>query len=484
MILLRAAAAGSLLAAAAIPAGRAAAGETFRPPTAEGYRGIWYANQPLDPQRAGGQRFKYSGGFATYPQQHAPIAVHAPAVGRTFFVWGGADGGAGGGDLVHMVSYLDHADGSVPRPVRLLAKGTGDAHDNPVLSIDAAGHLLVVSPSHGQARASAIHRSVRPFDITEWERVDDANRSYPQVWWLPDAGRFLLLHTRYEDARRTLRVASSADGAAWTEPVLFAAAERGHYQISARDPRSDRVGTAFDLHPDQGRPGTGLDWRTNLSYAESSDGGHSWRSVSGEPIALPIRSAESPALVRDYRAEGRSVYLKDLAFTPDGRPVILFLTAAGFMPGPEGAPREWWTAAWGGTTWDFRPLTASDHAYDHGSLHCDPGGTWRVVAPTDPGPFPGGAGGEMVLWTSRDEGHTWSRRPLTAGSEFNHGYARTPLDADPALHALWADGSPLGKSASRLFFCTRDGRVFRLPDRVEGDRAIPEEIVAPAPPTE
>ena len=35
----------------------------------------------------------------------------------------------------------------------------------------------------------------------------------------------------------------------------------------------DRVGTAFDLHPDHGRPGTGLDWRTNLSYAETTDAG-------------------------------------------------------------------------------------------------------------------------------------------------------------------------------------------------------------------
>jgi len=470
-----------LLVGVMLAAGRASHGtEPFTPPRDDGYRGIWYANQALDPQTAGGQRYKYSGGFATYPQQHAPIAVHAPAVGKTFFVYGGSDPAAAGGALVHMVSSYDHATGTVPRPVRLLAKGTGDAHDNPVLSIDSAGHLLVVSPAHGTARPASIHRSVRPHDPGAWERVDAANRSYPQVWWLPGAGRFLLLHTRYVEGQRTLRLASSADGRAWTDPVLFAHAEKGHYQISARDPRGDRVGTAFDVHPDHGRPGTGLDWRTNLSYAESRDGGATWTSADGRPVALPITSAASPALVRDYRAEGKSVYLKDLAFTAAGRPVILFLTAAGFRPGPAGEPREWWTAAWNGSAWDFRPLAASDHAYDHGSLHCDDDGTWRVVAPTAPGPQPGGAGGEMVMWTSRDEGRSWSARPLTAASAFNHGYARTPPGAHPGFHALWADGSPLEPSPSRLFFCTRDGRVFRLPERMEGDVAVPEEITLPS----
>ena len=33
-------------------------------PKADGYRGIWYFNQPSDDQ----YKYKYSGGFATYPQ--------------------------------------------------------------------------------------------------------------------------------------------------------------------------------------------------------------------------------------------------------------------------------------------------------------------------------------------------------------------------------------------------------------------------------
>jgi hypothetical protein len=39
-------------------------------PTGDGFRGIWYANEPSGDQYA----YKYSGGFATYPQQQSPIA--------------------------------------------------------------------------------------------------------------------------------------------------------------------------------------------------------------------------------------------------------------------------------------------------------------------------------------------------------------------------------------------------------------------------
>ena len=38
----------------------------------DGYRGIWYMNQPVKSE----YRYKYSGGFGTYPQQHVPIAIY------------------------------------------------------------------------------------------------------------------------------------------------------------------------------------------------------------------------------------------------------------------------------------------------------------------------------------------------------------------------------------------------------------------------
>lgn len=51
----------------------------------DGYRGIWYANQPSKDE----YRYKYSGGFATYPQQQLPQAIYAKEVNKTFFCYGG-----------------------------------------------------------------------------------------------------------------------------------------------------------------------------------------------------------------------------------------------------------------------------------------------------------------------------------------------------------------------------------------------------------
>ncbi|MFM9029758.1 MAG: BNR-4 repeat-containing protein, partial [Opitutaceae bacterium] len=436
---------------------------------------IWYMNQPLKDEH----RYKYSGGFATYPQQHVPIAIHVPGQRKTFFVFGGSAGNVSerGDELEHLVSYYDHATGTVPRPVRILRKRTEDAHDNPVLSIDAAGHLLVFSSAHGTSRPSYVHRSKRPYDITEWELLEKTNFSYPQPWYLPQSKRFLFLHTLYVKGERTLNWKTSADARAWSAPRLLAHLEQGDYQVSFRDGDSDRVATAFDLHPAEGRAGKGLNYRTNLYFAETRDAGATWTNAAGEKLELPLRAAANPALVRDYRREDLSVYLKDIAFTAAGQPVILYLTSKGFNPGTASGPFQWHTARWDGRAWVFRASVTSDHNYDHGSLYIEADGTWRIIAPTDAGPQPWGTGGEMVMWTSRDAGLTWERaRQLTQGSRYNHTYARKPVGAHPDFYALWADGSPLEPTPSSLYFATKEGRVFRLPAVMTGASAKPEPV--------
>jgi hypothetical protein len=449
--------------------------DELTPQVADGYRGIWYMNQPLKSEH----RYKYSGGFATYPQQHVPIAVHVASQRKTFFVFGGSAGNISErqDELQHLVSYYDHATGTVPRPVRLLQKRTEDAHDNPTLSVDAAGHLWVFSSAHGTGRPSYLHRSRRPYDISEWELIEKTNFSYTQPWYLPQSQRFLFLHTLYVKGERTLNWKTSADGRTWSAPQLLAHLEMGDYQVSFRDGDTDRVATAFDLHPAQGREGKGLNYRTNLYYAETRDGGATWTNAAGQRLEPPLRDARNPALVRDYRAENLSVYLKDIAFTADHRPVVLYLTSKGFNPGPESGPFQWYTARWTGAGWEYRAFTTSDHNYDHGSLYIEADGTWRVIAPTAPGPQPWGTGGDMVMWTSRDQGATWQRvKQLTQNSRYNHTYARKPVNAHPDFYALWADGSPLEATPSALYFATRDGRVFRLPQRMTGDTATPEEV--------
>lgn len=78
-----------LLALASGISGGANADDAFVLAEDDGYRGIWYSNGATKDQYA----FKYSGGMATYPQQHAPIACYAAAANKTFFVYGGTPRG-------------------------------------------------------------------------------------------------------------------------------------------------------------------------------------------------------------------------------------------------------------------------------------------------------------------------------------------------------------------------------------------------------
>ncbi len=434
-------------------------------PTDHGYRGIWYSNQPTGDRYV----YKYSGGFATYPQQQSPIAIYSPQVRKTFFCYGGTPEGRQ--RLLHMVSYFDHQTGLVPRPRILLDKQTDDAHDNPVMSVDSQGYIWIFSNAHGTARPAFIHRSSKPYSIDEFELVWEGNFSYGHPWWIPEEG-FLFLHTRYTDKGRSLFWTRSADGRAWEPPVLLARFELGHYQITCRSGR--RVATAFNFHP---LP-VGLNARTNLYYLETDDFGRTWKTVDDRIVQLPLASPENPALVHDYRREGLLVYLKTLEFDAGGRPVILFLTSKGWEPGPRNDPRIWRTARWTGSAWLIREAFRSDHNYDFGSLYIEPDGVWRIIAPTDPGPQPYGAGGEMVMWVSRDQGASWRRmRTLTRNSPRNHTYARKPVNAHPQFYALWADGDTRRPSQSWLYFTDREGTaVWRLPPRMTDEFARPERV--------
>ncbi len=444
----------------------------------DGYRGIWYYNQKSDDEYV----YKYSGGLGTYCAKHRPFAVYCKDVQKTFFCFGGTAKGSHR-ELIHVVSYFDHRSGLVPRPTILLNKQTDDAHDNPVIAVDGRGYLWIFSTSHGRSRPSYIHRSKEPYSIDAFHRVNATrqqdgrdvpitNFSYMQAWHVPGRG-FVALLTRYNDpVPRTNLFMTSEDGVRWSPWQRLAAIEQGHYQISTA--AAGKAAAALNYHPN----GKGLNWRTNLYYMETTDFGKTWQTVDGKRLNVPLTEAANPALVHDYRKEGLNVYLKDIRLDGDGKPILLYLTSKGYESGPQNDPRTWTTARWTGRSWEIRSVTTSDNNYDMGSLYVEDDGTWRIIAPTEPGPQPFNPGGEMALWISRDEGRTWKKeKQLTALSAMNHTYARRPVDAHPDFYALWADGHGREPSESRLYFCDRSGRVYRLPRKMSSQFAKPIEVL-------
>lgn len=442
----------------------------------DGYRGIWYAVGATKDEYA----YKYSGGLGTYCANHTPLAIYAPQAEKTFFVYGGTVKGKR--QLLEMVSYYDHRTGMVPRPTILMNKGTDDAHDNPAISLDDQGYIFVFASSHGTARPSYVFKSDKPYTTDKFTVVYRSNFSYPQPWYLHGQG-FMFLHTLYRGGR-ALFWTSSTDGVQWSEPQMMAMIDHGHYQVSR--PQGSKLGTAFMYHPralagDASK--RGLDWRTNLYYMQTQDYARTWTSAQGQPLEIPLRSVQNPALVHDYESEKRLVYILDLTYDADGQPIILFLTSGGPAPGPVNDPRTWHTARWTGQAWEILPVTTSDNNYDTGSLYVESDGLWRLIGPTEVGPQAYNPGGEMVAWTSSDRGHTWKQaREITRQSRFNHTYARRPVNAHPDFYAFWADGDGRKPSPSRLYFCNRLGdKVYRLPESMNQPLQVPEEVATSAP---
>jgi len=434
-------------------------------PRAAGYRGIWFTLGQFSEHGD-----KYSGGLGTYTANHNPLAVYAPAVDRTFFVYGGSP--AGERHLLCLIGSYDHKTGRVSRPVIVHDKHpVDDPHDNPSLNLDPAGHLWVFVSGRARTRPGFIYRSLRPYDASAFERVDQREITYPQPWHVAGRG-FLHLFTKYTKGRE-LYFATSPDGRTWS-PDTKLAGLGGHYQTSGAT--GGKVASFFNYHP-----GGNVDKRTNLYYAQTTDFGATWTTADGTALALPLADIKNPALVRDYAAEGRLLYTCDLAFDAAGNPILLYVLSRDFKPGPAGGPREWTVAHWRDGRWNFSTVTTSDHNYDMGSLHVL-GREWRIVAPTDTGPQKWGTGGDMVLWSSTDEGKTWQRvRNLTRNSEFNHAYARRPRNARDPFFTFWADGNPDRLSPSRLYFADSTGEnVFRLPYTFPADAATARpERVAP-----
>ena len=436
--------------------------------SADGYRGIWFAQTYADKVTV-----KYSGGLGTYTSNHQPMAEYAPAVNKTFFTYGGTPA-AGQRELAIMVSYYDHTRGEVPRPTTVYFDPTvNDPHDNACLRIGEDGRIWLFKSGRNWVRPGLIFRSVKPYDLSAFERISTREFTYPQVWRRPGGGWFMLFTKYGADAgkvQRNLFWKTSTDGLTWGDDHPLAAFG-GHYQTSGQ--QGAKIATFFNWHPDSDN-----DRRTNLYYAQTTDDGKTWTTAQGESLALPLARPDNAALVLDLQAEGKVMFTCDLNFDARGNAVLLCVI--GRADAPE-APREWTVLHWSGVRWERHLVATSDHNYDMGSIAID-GDTWRVTGPTGAGPQKQGVGGEVETWISRDLGVTWAReRPLTAGSDLNHSYVRRPVNAHPSFVSFWADGNPHALSPSRLYFANAAGtQVWRLPQDMTSAFAKPERVVPPA----
>jgi hypothetical protein len=431
----------------------------------DGYKGIWFTLGQFSEYGD-----KYSGGLGTYTAKHIPLAIYAPAVNKTFFVYGGTTG-PNDKYLLCMIGSYDHATNTVTRPTVVYdKKGVEDPHDNPSLALDGDGYLWVFVSGRNTSRPGFKYRSRQPYSIEGFEEITEEIMTYPQPKYLTGWG-FLNLFTKYTGVRE-LYFETSPDGRTWTEDQKLVGMRRpqdkngGHYQISGQ--WGEKVVFFFNWHPNGD-----VDQRTNIYYLQTTDFGRTWTTIDGQEVPIPVTDVASPVLVKEFFSRGLNVYIKDVNFDEKGNPIALYLYGPGHQPGPKNGLRQWAVAYWNGAAWEHHPITTSDHNYDTGSLFVKDN-EWMVVAPTENTPQPWGGGGEVVLWKSTDKGRTWTRtKQLTKNSPRNHNYIRKVVNGRDPFYYFWADGDPGTFSRSQLYFGDSRGQVWELPYTMSGESVKP-----------
>lgn len=434
----------------------------------EGYKGIWFTLGQFSEYGD-----KYSGGLGTYTAKHIPLSIYSPEANKTFFVYGGTTG-PDDRYLLCMIGSYDHSSKLVSQPTVVYDKlGVDDPHDNPSLSMDAEGYIWVFVSGRGTSRPGFKFRSTTPHSIDSFEQVTEEEMTYPQPKYIPGKG-FFHLFTKYTGVRE-LYYETSPDGEHWTEDQKLVGMKRegdkngGHYQISGQ--HGEKVVFFFNWHPDGN-----VDLRTNIYYLQTTDFGQTWTTVDGEHVEIPIDDINSQTLVKEFFSKGKNVYIKDVDFDEHGNPVALYLAGPGHQPGPVSGPREWFVAYYNGSDWEHHKITESDQNYDTGSIFIK-GKKWVVIGPSTDSPQQWGAGGEVVMWESKDKGKTWEKsKQLTKDSKRNHNYVRKVVGGkDPFLY-FWADGNPDKISESHLYFGDSKGRVWRLPYTMEKNAERPKRV--------
>ena len=433
-----------------------------------GYKGIWFT---LGQESAYG--YKYSGGLGTYTVKHNPMAVYAPEVEKTFFVYGGTTA-AKERHLLCMIGCFDHKTGMVQMPVCVFDKEkVNDPHDNPALQIDKDGYLWVFVSGRSKKRPGFIYRSDKPYDINSFTQVLKLEMTYPQPMYDPQKG-FLVGYTKYT-GKRQLYWMTSADGSEWDQGHHLADIkcpgdkQSGHYQVTGHDRAHGKIVTTFNRHLNGD-----CDTRTNIYYLQTLDYGKTWTTADGQVIPTPVTDLDSPCRILDAQSKGQNVYIKDVNFDADGNPVILYLTSYGHQPGPDHGPRDFWTANWNGKKWIFNHICSTWHDYDSGSIWVD-GRNWTVIVPSEPGPQLWGTGGEIAVWKTTNAGKKWKKTAmLTKDSPYNHGYVRRPFGGTDPFFCYWADGNPDRITSSRIYFADSRGNIWVLPYDMKQEWETPE----------
>jgi len=427
------------------------------------FRGVWYGSGRQN--TLPGHSFVYAGGKATYSAWHRPMAVYAPKVNKTFFVFGDAQNRPA-------ISVFEHDTSRFAKPLALGTNPDGNAHRNPSLLIDEDGYLYVFYGYHGGGQPIHVLRSLYPYDITSCTHMSDltdGNGSYANPWEL-QRGEIVVPHRQPTGwcFKKTRDQAVT-----WSDTVELASFSTYEGTSTVYGLTTGETGPfPRSIHFAWSRLGGGSEeairtkhlWarRYNLYYACSDDGGDTWRRTDGSVYELPI---SEDAAEKIYDSGEHGTWIKDIAIAPGVGPLILSLD------GDADTYRSTWKIARRTDNgWDIVDLTTSDHMYDAGAFCVLSADDIRLYGPSAPAQA-GCDGGNIEEWQSTDHGKTWNKlRILTHDREKSHNHVKTVLNhelSDGQFRIMWSCGDgqspPDDKEVTMYYF----GDGMDAPSQIE-----------------
>ncbi|MCP4641506.1 MAG: hypothetical protein GY851_13775, partial [bacterium] len=186
---------------------------------------------------------------------------------------------------VTKVCTYDHATGETGAPVEL---GIGhDNHGGPSMCADSQGYLhIVFGPHHHPFQ---YRRSLRPNDTSEWTPVETfaEKATYPSL--VCDSNDTLHVVYRQSGERWQLMYQRKPKDGPWSEAVSLLIAPGPGYMQWGNALHVDGNGRLhLGFHIYAAKP---QDRGFAFGYFYSDDGGGTWHTTDGEPVALPATVA-------------------------------------------------------------------------------------------------------------------------------------------------------------------------------------------------
>ena len=172
----------------------------------------------------------------------------------------------------------------------LLAPTGHDEHDVYVIAVDSLGYIHIAGNMHGVPLRYI--RSTYPWEITTWETGQmpgpTTSVTYPQFVELPDGTLQFWYREGISGKSRELMDALPAGATTWRSMgTIFdgrSTHEGAYLNHIAVDSKTGMIDTHVRVAQRTPDPSTTND----VGYAQSPDGGRTWETATGKPIALPI----------------------------------------------------------------------------------------------------------------------------------------------------------------------------------------------------